>query len=172
MMNLGLVPSMEYFAGLPFQGEYIVYDLICLGILSVCMEKRKQMLLVKTPVENVWMVIKPELLESMIENKAYREERVKTQVKRFFYSTAQEIEMCCKMELGLKLKGRYSSAAELLLVSAVRDTEGGVLFVGATKENVCEAEEWFGKFWLKDKELSFSHCWIPVFYIIDTEEEC
>lgn len=177
LMNLGILPYIEQFVGIPFKDRYVVYDLMCLGVLGAGIWWKRsnvKILLVRTPVLNVSMVIEEDILERIIEEKAKSvHERTIIQMKRFFYGTAEEMEENVYGKIGLVsflIKNAILEADdEEEIVARVKVNESYVYLVGEVEEEVYQAEEWLAKF-VNQEELKVSYYIMPKM-ILDEKEE-
>lgn len=169
LMNFGMLPYIDEFVGIPFKDRYIVYDLMCVGILLMCVrwrERNKKMLLVKTPVNKVFMLIEEKLLMKLIEEKTCENESAKMRMKRFFWETAREVEgdvdawldFLSYMWENAELTG-YSNPSDAIATRTKVDSES-VYLISETDEELDEAKEWLAKF-MNENELEFSRHIVP-----------
>ena len=168
LMNLGVVPHMDYFVGSPFEGRFVIYDLMCLAILSVCMlwnEKERRMLRVRTPIDKVEMVIRAETLAEIIDKKTCESEKAKLQMKRFFFATAEEVDGYCGwiQFISYVYRNGLVEAVEDNREEIVMRTKSGddyIYLIGETKEALEEAREWLERF-MEKEALNFSNYILP-----------
>lgn len=166
-MNLGLLPNIEYFVGLPFMDRYVAYDLMCLAILGVCMlweEKDRKMLRVRTPAAQVSMVIHEDTLAEIIDKKTCGNEGVKLQMKRFFFATAEEVEDFCGWIQFISYVYRKGLVEAIddnreEIVMRAKNGEEYIYLVGENEEELNDVKVWLEKF--MDRELEFSHYILP-----------
>lgn len=166
LMNFGVLPTIEHFVGIPFTERYAVYDLMCLGIL-VCMlwkGRDKKMLLVRTPIDGVKMFIEEDVLEKIIGERVYKNESALMQMKRFFYSTAEEwtgdVFAWIDFISFLYENDILDREEEEEIVSRVNIDKTYIYLIGETEDTINEVEDWLSKFMNKE-DLQFSHYIMP-----------
>lgn len=181
VMNLGLVPEAGYFVGLPYQGEYVGYDFLCVGIIVVCTNweaVKGKMQFVKTLVE-----------ETVIETEEQEEE----EEEMYGEITNIEImeELCEKLKVdlgeiscfllengnihvrgGLKLRDDYKQRGVLNVKADVLNGEGKIIYNLEENEERNE-ENIYDSFYLRSygeaeilKEFDLSECKLRVYPII------
>jgi hypothetical protein len=160
LMNFGMSPTTECFVGVPFQGRYAGYDVLCVAVLLICVCKKVEngpMLLIRVPGTKVKMAIEMAVLDKF------------QCLNRIILGTAIEVD---KEVFGWKnlVKNTFIAPEEEEEVIVVHVKEDGehLFLIGETEEEMGEAKKWLENFIGRDN-LTYTKYFMPKDFMYSEE---
>ena len=160
LMSYGMSPTTECFVGVPFQGRYAGYDVLCVAVLLICVCKRVEngpMLLIRVPGTKVKMAIEMAVLDKF------------QCLNRIILGTAIEVD---KEVFGWKnlVKNTFiaSEEEEEVIVVHVKEDGEHLFLIGETEEEMGEAKKWLENFIGRDN-LTYTKYFMPKDFMYSEE---